>query len=172
MTKLIDLENELKEITNMAINVMFRMEDYISMALTARKAKENESSFLVLANNLSVSMNGVLQRKAEQFNEKAHESNAQAEANHNKSGSAMWHSENELKYSVVAEAISDISCELMKSCKQNELLISWEHLNQSKVKQVSKGDMNAYREKLGLEPLKGMDNKKQITPLTKLGDNA
>ena len=60
----------------------------------------------------------------------------------------------------------------MKSCKQNELLISWEHLNQSKVKQVSKGDMNAYREKLGLEPLKGMDNKKQITPLTKLGDNA
>ena len=157
MNKLIDLENELKEITNMAINVMFRMEDYISMALTARKAKENESSFLVLANNLSVSTNGVLQRKAEQFNEKAHESNAQAEANHNKSGSAMWHSENELKYSVVAEAISDISCEFMKACKKNELLISWEHLNQSKVKQVSKGDMNAYREKLGLEPLKGND---------------
>ena len=67
----------------------------------------------------------------------------------------MWHSENELRYSVIAEAISEISCEFMKECKLNNLRTDWNDLNQSKVKQVTKGDMNAYREKLGLEPLQG-----------------
>ena len=131
MSKLIDQEKELREITNMLVNVTFRIEDYISMALKARNAKENDSSFLILAHNLSVSMNGILQRKSEQYNEKAHESNALAEANHNKAGSAMWHSENEHRYSIVAEAISDLSCEFMKSCKLNELRTDWNDLNQA-----------------------------------------
>ena len=153
MNKLIEVQNEIKKVSNSMIAVCFQLEDLLSASLVSRNAKENDSSFLVLANNLSVSINGLLQRKAEQFNEKAHESNAQAEANHDKAGSAMWHSENELRYSVIAEAISEISCEFMKECKLNNLRTDWNDLNQSKVKQVTKGDMNAYREKLGLNPI-------------------
>ena len=151
-----EVQEQITKVTVKLIQSINELEDIISLAITARNAKANDSSFLVLANNLSVSVTSLLQRKGEMFNEKAHESKAQAQFNHDKAGSAMWHSENELRYSVIAETISDMALCWESLCKDYHLRTDWNDLNKDNIKtKASTADVNVVRKKLGLEPLQG-----------------
>ena len=149
-----EVQQQITKVTVKLMEAINELEDIISLAIKARNAKENDSSFLILANNLSVSITGLLQRKNEMFNEKAHESKAQAQFNHDKAGSAMWHSENELRYSIIADTVSDMANCWTSLCKDYHLRTDWNDLNKDNIKtKASTADVNVVRKKLGLEPL-------------------
>ena len=149
------LQNEIVNATSMLMKGIDALENITRLAIDEGKAKPNQSDWIYLGNHISVYVNYQLQKKVEELTEKAHEANAQAEANHAKAGSAIYYSENEKRHTVVRDALDDCQKSWSELCKNFGFRTDWNDLNDKPINKPSVTDVNVVRKNLGLEPLQG-----------------
>jgi len=131
-------------------------EEIIAKTIVKKNAKPNKAGYTNIQDAMGIGIVYSLNSSIEYHNQRANESQLKAQANYKNSGSATWWGEQEHRSRVVVEALEEIKDELMQLFMKPSVSIatSWSDLKgEVKAVEIPLSDINAMREKQGLQPL-------------------
>jgi len=131
-------------------------EEIIAKRIKDENAKPNKAGYTDFKDAGGIGFMYSLTSSIEYHLQRANESEMKAQANYKNAGSATWWGENEHRARVVAECIQEIKQELETLFKKPAVNIatSWADLKgEVKAVEIPLSDINAMREKQGLQPL-------------------
>jgi uncharacterized protein YkwD len=148
-----DLEIEIVSNSQLLIDALDKIEESFKKALKSKSCKEDLSEWVYLANNITTAVVRTLDSKIDSYKQKAHESQKLAIENYKKSGSATWHTENEAKFTVIAETLEAYANAFPTCITASGYRIDWKDLDNSAKRELSVEEFNKLRQAQGLKPI-------------------
>tara|TARA_R110000850_G_scaffold99396_1_gene205905 strand:- start:11 stop:472 length:462 start_codon:yes stop_codon:yes gene_type:complete len=150
------MNKEINKITEDVVTVINALEEVTAKAIKDNNANPNKAGFTSIQDAMGIGIMYSLNSSIEFHLQRANEMQLKAQANYKNSGSATWFGENEHRERVIVECLQEIMEELETLFSKPSVNIakSWADLKgESKAVEIPLSDINAMREKQGLQPL-------------------
>jgi len=150
------MNKEINKITEDVVTVINALEELTAKAIKENNANPNKAGFTSIQDAMGIGIMYSLNSSIEFHLQRANEMQLKAQANYKNSGSATWFGENEHRERVIVECLQEIMEELgtLFSKPSINIATSWADLKgESKAVEIPLSDINAMREKQGLQPL-------------------
>ena len=148
------MDKLITKIVKLITDSINELEELTTQAIKDNSCKPNKSGFTNIADAFAINVCYSLRSSAEWHKQKSHDAGLQAQANHKRSGSAMFWSETEHREKIVSETISELLEVFVQQAKDLGHATSWNDLkSEVKTVEIPLSSINEMRDKQGLKPL-------------------